>query len=67
MSPWITPAMAARAFARSEATIRTWMRAGDVRSMCILRTKMVVVFWPDVANVDAQRKRRVRERRSVLK
>lgn len=62
-TPWVTPGMAARAFARSEQTIRTWMRNDLVRTKR-LDDGTVVVFWPDVSKQSDTRPRRLRIRRS---
>lgn len=64
-SPWVTPAMAAHAFARSEQTIRTWMRTGEVRSLCLRANHRIVVYWPDVSRVTTTRARRLRSRSSA--
>lgn len=69
LTPWITPAMAARIFHRSEQTIRLWMRQGIIPSACVRANHILVVYWPTVDRVSEATPRRLRPhtRTSVLK
>lgn len=61
-APWVTPGMAAKAFNRPERTIREWARRGDVRSMCTIHPRLLLVWWPDVMDMNDQAQRRTRQR-----
>lgn len=53
--------MAAEALERSPWTLRSWIRDGDVTVCCLLSTRTIAVWWPDVRRLD---RLRVTRRRS---
>jgi len=59
ISPWVPPAVAARMAHRSPGTIQTWMRSGELASMCALNGT-ILVCWHDVRRLTFEKTRRLR-------
>ena len=54
-SPWVPPAVAARKFGCPDQTVRTWMRRGKARSICLMDGTLLVC-WHDVRKLSATRR-----------
>jgi len=59
ISPWVPPAVAARMAGRSLGTIKTWMRTGELPSICI-HNGMVLVNWHALPKLTHEKPRRKR-------